>query len=1172
MEPQVPSDVGAYPLNPAEPDGAPHSGGSHPHSEDVHVGDSPPPNYEDDEDEGQDDADEGTDEGTDEGQDEPDQEPDTGDVGDSPDESDSSTPEPILDETTEEPTSLATETPTAATAGADTEEEEEEEREDPHVEVNHDAYDLISQVFVAEIQASMFVYKHTKTGADVLTLVPLDTTQDKTFGLSVKTPAENDKGTANVLLNCLLDGSEKYPEVYEPLEVLRRSSLATYLEADVHQDRSVYSGASRHPEDFQNIMQVYLDAVFNPIIIQEADTDWIFDQEAWRVEAWLLESDNTTQFRINGDTLNQQKGRYSDSQHVMETYVHQNLFKKSSYKYDNQGKPEGILALEIKDIRAYYAKYYHPTNMQVFLFGDTDDVIGGMNQFDTYASEYEMLGGIPSEVEFETIETVPWTEYKVPTTSKPFPVSRDEEDGDNMAILSWVVNHEEMDQKTEMAWRILDVMLLQSDTSRIRKKLENSGWGKDMISTGLRTDTKQWTFSVGLKGVKEGLVHNAEQKVGDVFITANTHGFHDDEMRSAFNTVEFQMRDYATGTHPRGVLLMNRILSKWRYGYAPESAFGYLKGLQQLVNEMQMNGSDFLVEQMNNGLRNSQHKAIVELYPEPEFDGYMSESDQERIDNLKDNMSEDEWIDFLTVAYNVKAENEKEVSEEALAAVPQLDPGQLSVETAKNALQFSVEEDILVTTTEVKSSFDIIHVDFGLDLSWVSFDDLFLLPLLKRLLLESGTATYSQSELDLQMGRVTGGMYFDILHEDVVPKMDGTVDPFTVFDGSHFFTKIFLRGKTIQTHLPDYFELVNEIVFNMTDTFDKKRVNIILDELIEELEEKIVHNGAEYANRRLQSRFSLHGLVSERLDGIDSLNALNVLLGELRGNWEDLNQRLQTLVRTISGGHRNGMVLNLVGEKEELANAVPHATTFLKDMVPRNAAATPFPKPHEGAHPWVPAIRDVLESRTSKAVDEGFIIPTEVSYVGFAGQLVEDFSPSKGSMAVVAKWIQDDYLYKKLVVEGGTGDAQCTYDYRHGVLTMISLQDPRISSTLASYEKLPNAVGQDILTTDKLPPTAREAIISTIADYDGSAPQPDEIGYTNLREYLRSESTDYKAGWRDEILNTEREDFVYFMDLLKVIKDASVVALGSKKEFEELEQDDDSYELTMTELTIDSTR
>ncbi len=141
----------------------------------------------------------------------------------------------------------------------------------------------------------------------------------KTFSISFRTPPKDSTGVAHILEHSVLCGSEKYP-VKDPFIELAKGSLNTFLNAMTFSDKTMYPVASVNEQDFHNLMDVYLDAVFYPNIYREKKT---FDQEGWHYE--LDELDGSVEYK--GVVYNEMKGVF-----LLRSRPYYDPFKRKYYR------------------------------------------------------------------------------------------------------------------------------------------------------------------------------------------------------------------------------------------------------------------------------------------------------------------------------------------------------------------------------------------------------------------------------------------------------------------------------------------------------------------------------------------------------------------------------------------------------------------------------------------------------------------------------------------------------------------------------------------------------------------------------------------------------------------------------------------------------------------------
>ena len=395
-------------------------------------------------------------------------------------------------------------------------------------ESNHEGYNTTQKAYIPEVQADMVVYRHATSDTEVLTLIPTDTSQDSVFGISFRTIPSSDNGVAHILEHAVLDGSEKYP-TKDPFNDMMRGSLQTYLNAFTYDDRTVYTVASRNAADFSNLVSVYLDAVFRPRCVT-VEGSWILRQEGWRIQ-----ENEDGKLELTGVVLNEMKGIYSHPDELMQIYAKQSLFPNTSYRFDSGGLPSKISTLNHSDFVDFYEKFYHPTNAQIFLYGPFEHVEEGLKQAHAYLEQSKPRPDIRQESRVEWQEFLHQAPVQV---RKPYQSS----DDDYRVMISWLVNDRALDSKTEIAWFVINELLMGAPTSRLRKVLQDSGYGESVIGEGIEFMLQQWTFHVGLQGIRtEENVFLASQLIMDTLDEIVMKGFGADEVASAMNTVEFSV-------------------------------------------------------------------------------------------------------------------------------------------------------------------------------------------------------------------------------------------------------------------------------------------------------------------------------------------------------------------------------------------------------------------------------------------------------------------------------------------------------------------------------------------------------------------------------------------------------------------------------------------------------
>lgn len=1024
--------------------------------------------------------------------------------------------------------------------------------------VSHGSYKVVQKAAIPDIQADMVVYEHKQTHAQVLTIIPNDQSQDTVFGASIKTLAEDNGGSPHVLMHALWDGSDKYP-LKDPVHEYHKGSLTTHLSAQCLEDRTVYTAATRNRADFKNLMSILLDSLYMPNFMKKQHQEWIFREEGWRLDpkdGATFTTDNPD-LEFNGVTLNLQKAVYVDPDEMMERFARRALYPDTRYQFDAQGVPDEMFNLRIRDVEGFYKKHYAATNSQIFFYGPVDHVSDGLEAFDTYVHKHN------PRLDKLRVSMAQWQPLNMAAPAEEihaYPISVDAAGGYQI-MTSWLVNHEMLDLKTEFAWQMIEYLLLGTPTSVIRKGLTDELTLKEEayingtvipseVVGGLDTKYQQWRFSIGIKGVPNDRVSALQGSI--IARLAAIKSFEPAALEAAFNVVELSRRDLSSGRVPRGVALFHKILSHWSYMREPQVSLEFGAGLDALRQELDKNGDKMLVDMIQTMLVKNMHRVDVSLFGRQFEVTKQEKAESDRLKLMRETLSDQDFNEILQQSVKLAGITSSPIPPDVYDLLPHLEITEVAVLNQKRTAHLSINHKVLSAQTAVESSFGLLFVDFGLELQGVPFGDVSALPLVFQLMLEAGTQKYSAEELSNQMGAVSTGIKAEYMLLDVRQRDYSGPLQFSVHDGIHLATKVFFRGRCKAEKLGDYLDLLSEVVFHGR-TFTKDEVVATLSRMIEELEKKVDEQGHEIARRRLDARYSYQGIIDEVLNGFNQLMFLHNALVIAVIEWPKLEEQLSRIHKALMAGNRNGMVMSVTGEQSLLEHAKTTVDQFLDKKVPENKD-DPFPGPGEKPHPWVPGIQS-MKNNIAPFTDEALIVPTEVDYVGKAGKLFEAGTAVDGSAAVVAKYVEQVYLYRELREKRGAGNVFAEFNFRHGTFTLLSDRDPHLSETLTVFDGAASVLSAAIVDRHRLPVGAHQAIVGTIADWDGTAKQPDEIGWDFVAAYYRDDNADFEQNWRNQMLNTTRHDFVNFVNAFLQWKSPSVAIVSNAERYLKLKHE-----------------
>lgn len=881
-------------------------------------------------------------------------------------------------------------------------------------------FELISDRHVAELNTRARLWRHVRSGAQLLSLENDD--ENKVFGITFATPPTDSTGIAHIMEHSVLCGSRKYP-VKEPFVELLKGSLKTFLNAMTFSDKTTYPVASQNVKDLYNLADVYLDAVFYPRL-----TPYTLKQEGWHYE---LESPDSP-LTYKGVVFNEMKGAYSDPEGLLYRRIEQALFPDTIYGVDSGGDPQEIPNLTYEQFIAFHRRYYHPSNALIYFYGD-DDPEERLRFLDSYLKDFERQE-IPIAIERQP----------------PFPEPRRTVytyaagDGDERAMVTanWVVG-DVLDSADVLALSILTHILIGTPASPLRKALIDSGLGEDLVGAGLEVETRQVYFSTGLKGVARENVDRVEALILDTLRTLADEGIDPEMIEASINTTEFALRENNTGAYPRGLVLMIRALRTWLHGGDPLEPLAFEQPLDAL--KARLAAEPRLFEQMiRDRLLNNPHRNTVIMEPDPALGAQLEAQEAARLAEERARMTDEDLHRVFEEMQTLKAMQEAPDPPEALAAIPSLTLDDLD----RKVKTIPCEALTLAGTTLLYHDLftnGIVYLDLGFDLYALPQDYLPYVGLFGRALLEMGTATQDYVKLAQRIGRKTGGIHSMAFASALPHDTQGTA-------------WLFLRGKATVENMGELLDILRDVLLTARlDNRDRFR-QIVLEEKAE-AEASLVPAGHATVASRLKARFSTADWAAEQIGGLDYLFFLRRLAGQIEQDWPSVQATLEAMREALL--NRYAMIANLTLDRAGWQAVQPAVEAFLGDL----------PAAERTRHAWqAPALPR----------GEGLVLPAQVNYVGKAGNLYDLGYTLDGSALVIENFLRATWLWERVRVHGGAYGGFCLFDRYSGVFGYVSYRDPNLLETLNVYDQTGRFLRELDLSRDELV----KSIIGTIGNMD----------------------------------------------------------------------------------------
>lgn len=937
----------------------------------------------------------------------------------------------------------------------------------------------VSSEYVEEIKAEGHLYRHEKTGAELLHIPCED--NNKVFAVMFATHPQDDSGVAHILEHSVLSGSDKYP-LREPFVTLMKTSINTFLNAMTFSDQTVYPFASQNEKDFMNLMDVYLDAVFHPIIYK--------DPLIFRQEGWHYEEDENGKVFYNGVVFNEMKGAMSSPSDLISESARKLLYD-NIYANNSGGDPKAITDLSYEAFLDFHRTYYHPSNARFYLYGnmELDPVLKKIND--------EYIGGYEASVKADPVPLT--TPQKQPRyLSVGFP----SQDGSGFAGLQYVLG-DSTDLVSNMAMNVISTALFGLESSPVRRSLLESGICQDLQA---QADDLQRNAALGilLAGTRERDPEKIEKALLDAMALAlkeENRELMDEVFEAALNNLAFTLREGETGGMPKGLIYAFQLLSSVNGG----NPFDHLRYEPLLAAVQEEHKSGALYERIRKSLLENPHRATVVLVSDNSVGARMMAEEEAKVTARWSALSEEQREAERAANKALALRQATPDSPETLALMPALE---LSDIDKKNRFR-DVKEDSLVLA-EGREPLKLLHYDsftsgigyIGLHfpLEACSVDDLFALSVLSELLGQVDTEKRSYMQLTNAILSRTGGFSAGI----------------SVFPGRRFLS---VQLKVLRDQLDDGLELMKEILTESRfDDAGHIMENLMMN--FSRLQMDFIGSGNRYAAERVVSRFSEEAKAESATGGLDYYAALNALMSDYENSAADFGALLSELLKKVV--NTKGLILSFIGEEADKELFKEKAAPALADL----------PCSEQPRGDWS------FEFGTE---NEAFIMPSQVQYVAMGGsyKAADPEQRFTGTFLVLNALLNKDYLWNQARVKGGAYGAGSAID-RSGSMVFTSYRDPNCGATLEVFKGIPAYLRSLELSPEEL----SGYIIGTTAAFDTPF-SPAREGNNAINRYFKGITLEQLQRERDEVLSTRVEDLRAQADLVeKVLAQNAYSVLG----------------------------
>jgi len=955
------------------------------------------------------------------------------------------------------------------------------------------------------LRGRYFELTHLPTGARHIHIACDD--QNNSFAVLFPTVPTDSTGIAHILEHVVLAGSRRYP-VRDPFFSMIPRSLSTFMNAMTSSDSTIYPFSTRNTKDFFNLLQVYLDATFFPLLSEEA-----FKQEGHRLEFERFD-DPSSGLRFKGVVFNEMKAHMATAQHAMHESIGRALFPDLTYAQQSGGDPEKMPDLTWQQLGEFHAVHYHPSNAYFYTYGNLP-MEAILEQIEKGAlarlDRIEVELAIPDQKRFDGPREF-HTGYPLPRNEDPNRKSQ--------VLIGWLTTHVG-DSFEVFSIKVLEEVLLANAASPLRKALVDSGFGNALADgTGFHRSYQEAPFCAGLKGIDPDAAGQVEAVVLQTLERLVKEGVDPQLVDAAIHQLEISQREVSNAGFPYSLRVYFQLAGAYHYGGDPYRSLRFDEDLGRL--EQERRSGSYFESLIRRWFLDNPHRVRIVLTPDQELDENRTRAELARLSEIEGSFSETEKRALVDEAKRLKQLQE---AEQDLSALPTLELSDVPMKFEDVPHQIEQIGGARVGFFPQPTN-GISYIDIRADFSGIPDELKDYLGLFANAVPRMGAGSDDYLKMAARIEAYTGGIY-----------AGAGVRPLAGREG--FRQSFSLSGKALARNHQPFVEILKD--FLSAVYFEPKRLKEVLAELRVQKEASVVPGGNAYARMLAASKLGPIGRFEERLSGLTQLKLLKELARLEEGELEGVIANLTAIRDRLFS--RGALQICVTTEEEHLDELRRLLEELLKAIpsVPHAPSGEPIPRSPEGtAGDWSDAALTPMnkhEARTT-AVPVAYnvkVFPT----VGFT-------NPDAPPLMVLSNFLRTTFLHREVREKGGAYGARASFDRESGYLTFSSYRDPQIARTYQAFDEAVNQVLKEDLDAEEV----KEAILSSCRDVDPLL-SPDTKGRRRFFDDLAGYTLELQSKFKRGLLETTSQDLKRVAATYLRDKQAALATIGDPAKVEE---------------------
>ncbi|NIP48224.1 MAG: peptidase M16 [Gammaproteobacteria bacterium] len=894
--------------------------------------------------------------------------------------------------------------------------------------MTHPAFESIRREHIPSLDVTLEQYRHVATGASHIHLAAADT--NNAFLVALPTVPQDSTGVAHVLEHVSLCGSQRYP-VRDPFFMMLRRSLNTFMNAFTASDWTAYPFATQNRKDFDNLLDVYLDAVFFPLL-DSLD----FAQEGHRLEFDKPE-DPDSDLTIRGVVYNEMKGAMSSPIAQVDQTLKSHLFPTITYHFNSGGEPEEIPHLGYQQLKDFHSTHYHPSNALFMTFGSFP--VGEHHEkFETCVlSRYEHGN--------HAVSIADERRYRKPVAVESR-YSFDEDEGTarrTHVVIGWLLGRSD-DVSEMLKAHLLSGVLLDNSASPLRKFLETTKLGSAPSELcGLDDSTREATFHCGLEGTDPEHAEAIESQVMEVLESVARDGVPLEQVQSVLHQVELAQREVGGGRFPYGLQLMMRVLPTYLHGGDPVEALDIDDALEELRRSIEDPG--FIKSLVRTMLIDNTHRVRLTMSPDKRLSAQRAESLASELEERKQRLNEADRARIIEQAAALKTRQEQEENAELLPRVGLEDvpDDRVIPEGASQRI------GTMPLSWYAQGTNGLVYQQVAVDLPPLAPELVDVLGLFCDCVTEVGAGDEDYLRMQARQAAVSGGVSARISYRSHVDDLGRVRGMFV------------LAGKALARNERGLSSLLKDILTGAR--FDEPaRLRELIAQFHAEGEASLTQSGHSLAMSAASAGFSPAAMLDHRWDGLEGLHRLKGLDAALddERTLGDFAARLEQIRDALLDAPRQLLLIGEIGRDEGLRASLSEVW--------------------EGASTCA-ASRDMFAfDWTAERIAQGWSVNTQVNFCAKAYAAVDESHADAPALMVLGPYLTNGYLHRSIREQGGAYGGGASYSASSGVMRFYSYRDPRLAETLADFDRAVAWLVQERHEARKV----EEAVLRVLSDID----------------------------------------------------------------------------------------